>query len=205
VCAQRNIRKLLNVGGQSRGIPIPEHYKGWEHHLLDVDPRGNPDIVCDARELGSHPAKIYDAIYCSHNLEHYYRHEVPKVLRGFHHVLKDEGFAEIRVPDLGELMRIVVERQLDIDDFLYQSPAGPITVRDVIYGYAVEIETSGKDFFAHKTGFTRRSLLRVLYDCGFSHIYSGAGNLEIKAIAFKVPPSDRYRTLLGLAAPTAPM
>jgi hypothetical protein len=24
---------------------------GWEHVLLDLDPKGNPDIVCDAREL----------------------------------------------------------------------------------------------------------------------------------------------------------
>jgi hypothetical protein len=202
--AQSNIRKVLNVGGQSKEIPIPEHYRGWEHHLLDVDPRGNPDIVCDARELGSRPAKTYDAIYCSHNLEHYYRHEVPRVLRGFHHVLKDEGFAEIRVPDLGELMRTVVEQQLDIDDFLYQSPAGPITVRDVIYGYGVEIEIGGRDVFAHKTGFTRKSLLRVLHDCGFAHVYSGAENLEIIAIAFKAPPSDHYRALFGLGAPTAP-
>ena len=57
-------------------------------------------------------------------------------------------------------MRSCVERGLDIDDVLYQSPAGPITVLDVIYGYAAEIESSGQDFFAHKTGFTEKSLAR---------------------------------------------
>ena len=53
----------------------------------------------------------------------------------------------------------MVEKNLDIDDFLYQSPEGPITVRDVIYGYGAEIERSGNDFYAHKTGFTKKSLL----------------------------------------------
>jgi predicted SAM-dependent methyltransferase len=65
-------------------------------------------------------------VYCSHNLEHYYRHEVPWVLEGFLHLLRDGGFAHIRVPDIGELMRVTVERKLDIDDVLYHSPAGPI-------------------------------------------------------------------------------
>ena len=76
----------------------------------------------------------YDAVYCSHNLEHYYRHDVPKVLG---------GFADIRVPDLQALMKIVVEKNIDIDDFLYQSPARPITVRDVIYAEVLEENPAG--------------------------------------------------------------
>ena len=64
-------RRLLNVGGGSKTIAIPPHYAGWEHLLLDVDTKSAPDVVCDARELASLPAAQYDAIYCSHNLEHY--------------------------------------------------------------------------------------------------------------------------------------
>ncbi len=78
--AEQNIKKVLNVGGNSKDIPIPSQYSGWQHVLLDIDPRGNPDIVCDARELMSMSKNEYDAIYCSHNLEHYYRHDVRKVL-----------------------------------------------------------------------------------------------------------------------------
>ena len=29
--------RVLNVGGGSKEIPIPEHYEGWEHVLLDLD------------------------------------------------------------------------------------------------------------------------------------------------------------------------
>jgi SAM-dependent methyltransferase len=193
-------KKVLNVGGNNKDISIPDHYKGWEHALLDIDPRGNPDVVCDARELLGLDANTYDAVYCSHNLEHYYRHEVPKVLNGFYHVLKEDGFAEIRVPDLAELMRIVVENKLDIDDFLYQSPAGPITVRDVIYGYGVEIERSQSDYFAHKTGFTAKSLLRILNECGFGHLYSGTANISIRVLAFKATPNDYCQKLLNISA-----
>lgn len=191
-------KRVLNVGGNSKAIPIPAHYDGWQHILLDVDPKGRPDIVCDARVLTSQTPAAYDSVYCSHNLEHYYRHDVIKVLRGFLHVLKEGGFAYIRVPDMENLMKIVVQRQLDIDDFLYESPAGPITVRDVIYGYGSEIEASGNDFFAHKTGFTQKSLTAVLKDAGFRHVFAETGNLEVTAIAFKGKPAAYATTLLEL-------
>jgi hypothetical protein len=195
------VRKVLNVGGNSRNIALPAVYQGWEQVLLDIDPRGKPDIVCDARELSRLPGSEYDAVYCSHNLKHYYRHDGIKVLGGFQHVLKEDGFAHIRVPDIGKLMRVVVQKNLDIDDFLYQSPAGPITVRDVFYGYGVEIERSGHDFYAHKTGFTQKSLVALLRKAGFSHVFAGSRNLEIAAFAFKAALTAFAATLLKL--PTA--
>jgi hypothetical protein len=194
------MRKVLNVGGNSKDIPLPENYKGWDNVLLDIDPRGKPDVLCDARELTTQPRAAYDAVYCSHNLEHYYRHDVPKVLAGFRHVLKDQGFAHIRVPDMGEVMRQVVQKSMDIDDVLYQSPAGPITVRDVFYGYGLEIERSGNDFFAHKTGFTQKSLVLMLEGCGFPYVFSMTGNLEVTALAFKQKPEEYARQLFGLPA-----
>ena len=197
------MRKVLNVGGNSKTIALPPQYEGWEHVLLDIDPEGRPDIVCDARELSGLPAAQYDAVYCSHNLEHYYRHDAVRVLAGFRHVLKAEGFAHIRVPDIGEVMRTVVEKNLDIDDILYQSPAGPIAVRDVIYGYGAQIEHSGNDFYAHKTGYTRKALAAMLGRCGFSHVFMGAGNLEIFAYAFKGPPDAFAARLLKLSPPPA--
>jgi hypothetical protein len=192
------VKRVLNVGGGNRGIALPPVYQGWEHVLLDIDPRGGPDVVCDARELRTLKPAQYDAVYCSHNLEHYYRHDVPKVLAGFRHVLKESGFAEIRVPDLAELMQTVVRRGLDVDDLLYQSPAGPITVRDVLYGLGAEIERSGNDFWAHKTGFTKKSLTAMLVRCGFPIVYNGTGNFEVAAFAFKTPPIEEIRLLLNL-------
>lgn len=193
-----DVKKVLNVGGNSKAIPLPPQYVEFEHLLLDIDPRGLPDIVCDARKLKTLDAGQFDAIYCSHNLEHYYRHDVQEVLAGFLHVLKDGGFAHIMVPDINELMRITIERGLDIDDVLYQSPAGPIMVVDVLYGYSIEIERSGQHFFAHKTGFTQKSLQNAINKAGFTMCYSKNGNLEINAVAFKGSPDQLTRALFGL-------
>lgn len=192
------MKKVLNVGGNSKEIPLPPQYAQFEHLLLDIDSRGKPDIVCDARQLDTLESAQFDAVYCSHNLEHYYRHEVQKVLTGFFHVLKDGGFVHIRVPDIQEVMRIAVERNLDIDDPLYESESGPIMVLDVLYGFHAEIEQSGQDFYAHKTGFTQKSLLKALARAGFSKMYSAAGSLEINALAFKGAPDQAARTLFGL-------
>lgn len=197
-------RKVLNVGGNSKAIPLPPQYAGWEHHLLDIDPAGNPDIICDARELASLEPGQYDAIYCSHNLEHYYHHDVARVLAGFRHMLKPEGFAHIRVPDMAEVMRRAVEESLDLEDTLYESPMGPISVLDVIYGHGQQIERSGCEFFAHKTGFTRKSLAAALVRGGFTHAHISAQNLELVAFAFKQAPARPVAEMLGLAgAPDA--
>lgn len=193
------MKKVLNVGGNSKAIPLPAQYAGFEHILLDIDPTGAPDIVCDARKLTTLQAEQFDAVYCSHNLEHYFRHDVHGVLAGFQHVLKDGGFAHIRVPDMEAVMRACIEGGKDIDDVLYTSPSGPITVLDVIYGFGAKIQHSGVDFYAHKTGFTRKSLLKVLRQAGFSEIYTSAGDLELRAIAFKGTPDPAAKALFRLA------
>jgi ubiquinone/menaquinone biosynthesis C-methylase UbiE len=192
------LKKVLNVGGNSKAIPLPPQYAGWEHMLLDIDPTGKPDIVCDARKLETLDAAQFDAVYCSHNLEHYYRHDVQKVLAGFLHVLKEGGFAHIRVPDINAVMRVTIERGLDIDDVLYQASSGPIMVLDVLYGWSRKIEESGEEFFAHKTGFTQKSLLTALQKASFYKTYSNTGNLEVTAIAFKGEPNIELSQLFKL-------
>jgi hypothetical protein len=193
-------RRVLNVGGNNKKIPIPDCYSGWDHLLLDIDPRGKPDIVCDARNLHSLEGAQFDAVYCSHNLEHYYKHDCSKVLAGFLHVLKQDGFADIRVPDMMALMKRVGENDLDIEDVIYVAPGGPITVRDVIYGWSKEIERSGQDFYAHKTGFSDRSLTSALEQAGFGQVfpYLAPDILELRAIAFKTEASEPHWQLLGL-------
>jgi SAM-dependent methyltransferase len=192
--------RVLNVGGNNKAIGIPPYFSGWEHVLLDIDPKGRPDIVCDARLLATLPPAQYDAVYCSHNLEHYYTHDGMKVLQGFAHVLKAGGFAEIRVPDMESVMKAAVERDMDIEDILYVSPSGPISVRDVIYGWSVEIERSGVDFYAHKTGFTATSLKAALERTGFANVFPFVAKeaFELRALAFKTEPTDSQRALLGL-------
>jgi hypothetical protein len=192
------VRRVLNVGGGSKAIPIPSHYDGWEHVLLDIDSRQKPDVVCDARELATLPAELYDAVYCSHNLEHYRRHEVSRVLSGFAHVLRAHGFAEVAVPDLKAVFTQVLQSGLDLDSPLYQSDAGPITANDVIYGHGRQIAMSGNDFYAHKNSFTQQSLAGALRGAGFQWVFMGSGPYEIRALAFRQAPTDDQRASLRL-------
>ena len=194
-------RRVLNVGGGSKGVALPPHFRDWEQLLLDIDPRGGADLVCDARALReSVDANTFDAVYCSHNLEHYYRHDVDRVLQGFLHVLKADGFAEIRVPDIGELIKLLAKNDLDVEQEIYKAAIGSITAHDMLYGYAPEIEASGQDFYAHKTGFSRNSLIRALRTNGFREIYFAAplALLELHAFAFKTKADAALRTTLGL-------
>ena len=191
--------RVLNVGGGSKTVAIPAHFTQWQHVLLDINPAGGVDIALDARRLHELPAAAFDAVYCSHNLEHYYAHEVPRVLAGFAHVLKEEGFVELRVPDLEAVMAATVGRSLDVEDALYVSPAGKISVRDVLYGFGTEI-ARGNEHYAHKTGFTARSLARLLSAAGFGHVYPLAelGVFEMHVAAFRRPPDETVRSLLRL-------
>lgn len=195
-------RKVLNVGGAGKSIPIPPHYDGWIHHILDIDPRGGPDIVADARDLDRQVPGSYDAVYCSHNLEHYFHHDARKVLKGFLHVLNEDGFVEIKVPDILAVMKLVVSENFDLDDSILRGPQGPLQVRDVVWGFGTEIEASGKDFYAHKTGFSPKSLTAFLENAGFAEVFldgSGPERLEVAAIAFKRAGPNPHKASFGLA------
>ena len=195
------MKSVLNVGGGSKAIPIPDCYQGWQHVLLDINSRVDVDIAMDARLLGTLPPASYDAVFCSHNLEHYHRHHGLEVLRGIHHVLKPDGFLEIRVPDIGEVMRFAVKNNLGPDDTLYQVPRGPILLRDVLWGYHVEIESSGNDYYAHKTGFTPESLARFVAPIGFPIYAMQQHEFEIAALFFKQRPTDEQQRLFNLNVP----
>ena len=187
--------RVINVGGGG-SREIPAFYKGWDQDILDIDPAVKPDILCDAKKMRTLKAGKYDAVFCSHNLEHFYKHEVPAVLDGFMHVLKPEGFAQIAVPDMTSLFEAVKGR--DIDETWYTVPAGNISFHDVIYGWG-KMVGSGNEFFSHKCGFTEKSMTKVLTKAGFKKVFTAvdpAGNLH--AYAFKVPPSKSLMQRLGI-------
>lgn len=193
------IKKVLNVGGNNKTIPIPACFDGWQHDLLDIDPLGNPDILCDSREMWKLPPRQYDAVYCSHNLEHYFAHDVLKVLKGFRLILKKDGFAYIRVPNLLGVIQVMIKTGMELDGLLYLTPSGdPIAPLDVIYGYQKQIEHSGVDFFAHKTGFSESLLVKNLKQSGFSNIFCKHDDLEITAFAFNDKPTLEYVQMLNL-------
>ena len=98
------------------------------------------------------------------------------------------------------VLKAMVSRNMDIEDVLYTATAGPISVHEVIYGWGIEIERSGLDFYAHKRGFTVKSLTAALEQAGFQRIMTAVTDtgFEIRALAFKMEPTEAQKATFGL-------
>lgn len=70
------------------------------------------------------------------------------------------------------------------EDVLLQSPAGPITGLDMIYGYRPALKEC--PHMAHKTGFVEASLHKAIELAGFSESYTRRlGNYNLMGIGKK--------------------
>ncbi len=139
----------------------------WNEVRLDIDETVKPDIVASLTDMSCVEDSSHDAIYSSHNIEHVYPYEVGIVLKEMYRVLNDDGFVIITCPDLQEVSKFIAE-----DKFvepLYESPAGPISPVDIVYGLRKALQ-EGKHYMAHKTGFTAKVLAGELRLAGFPSI-----------------------------------
>ncbi len=184
-------KTVLNVGcGYPLRQKLHRHFHGanWREIRLDLDPAVQPDIVCSITEMSPVAADSVDAIWSSHNLEHLQRHEVPLALAEFIRVLKPGGFALLTLPDLRQVARLVVEDRLE--DQAYTSLSGPITALDMIFGHSASL-AQGNPFMAHRTGFTARTLQRLLIQAGFVEVTLRQGtSFDLWATAHKPTPNQ---------------
>ena len=140
---------------------------GWREIRVDINPSTKPDIVASMTDLSAVESNSADAIWNSHALEHLFAHEVPIALKEFLRVLRPGGHVLMRMPDLQKAAALL----LDIGPHAaaYQSPSGPITPVDVLFGHTASI-AKGETFMAHKTGFTRDSIIQHLKTAGFQNV-----------------------------------
>lgn len=193
--------RVLSVGSGNEAGEMPPWFNGWEVTRLDVNPACEPDLLMDARDLHNQMPVQFDAVFCSHNLEHYYPHEGGRVVSGMRHVLKPDGFVDAYVPNIGRLLQVAGKREWDLDTFMYQSPGGPILLHDMIYGYSKLVEfTEAAEWYAHKQGFSARTISLLFTRCGFARTYIQETDTDIRACAFKMTPSEERLVELGLAA-----
>jgi len=180
------LKTVLNVGcGYPARQKLHRHFhgQGWREIRLDLDPAVHPDIVCSMTDMSSVADNAIDAVWSSHNLEHLQRHEVPLALREFIRVLKPHGLLLLTIPDLQQVARLVVEDELE--DQAYFSPSGPITPLDMIFGHTASL-ARGNPYMAHRTGFTARTLQKVLIEAGFVEISLRPGtSFDLWATAYK--------------------
>lgn len=146
----------LHVGSGHSSLPT------WLAHYdevrLDIDPGCKPDIVANMLDLGE--IGPFDLVYCSHALEHLYPHDVPRALSEFKRVLRPGGALIAFVPDLEGISAT--------EDVVYESPCGPITGLDMIYGKISYLAEA--PYMAHHTGFVSETLARTLEEAGFQGV-----------------------------------
>ncbi len=178
----QTLKKVLHVGCSTRPIIEPFSTPEWQEVRLDIDPTVSPDIVASMTDLSMIADGEFDAIWSSHNIEHLYAHEVTQALKEFYRVLKNGGGVHLLCPDLQTIAEYVAKGNLE--GLLYQSPAGPISPLDTIYGLRSAIRM-GNHFMAHRTGFTAYTLANHLKAAGFSEIYSKRTEFDLAASGFK--------------------
>lgn len=184
---------LLHVGcGTAPAHRMPDVFKGsdWTEVRLDIDPGVNPDIVADVADMNVVRSGTVDAVWSSHNLEHLETHAVPAALQEMRRVLKPGGFLLLHMPDLMRLAELVVDGKLET--VMYDSPAGPITPLDMLFGHGRSLE-NGNHYMAHRTGFTQERLGNLLLEAGFAEARVVRGtSFDLWAVAVNAStPADQ--------------
>ncbi|MCL6689231.1 methyltransferase domain-containing protein [Pseudomonas sp. R3.Fl] len=149
-------------------LPPLFHQGEWQEIRLDIDESVYPDIVASMLDMSIVEDGTVSAIYSSHNVEHLFPHEVPIALAEFRRVLRLDGVAVVKCPDVLSVAKAIVESE-SVETTLYDSPSGPIAALDILYGHR-EALAEGNHFMAHKTAFTARSLARALFGAGFQQV-----------------------------------
>ena len=180
----RAMRRVLNAGSGPPGansLPLAFDRFGWKELRIDIDPRNGADCVGSIADMRSFIEDAsFDAIWCSHCLEHLYDHEAEPALSEFKRILRDDGFALISSPNMDAIAKLLVSE--DIESVAYVAPAGPIRLLDMIFGHSRSIE-AGHAHMAHKTGFTADRLGRMATKAGFSETRVLEGdNLDLWAV-----------------------
>ncbi len=207
---QQAVADVLHVGcGVQDSEKLHRMFRGagWREIRLDIDPDVEPNVVASITDMQVIPDAAVNAVYSSHNVEHLYPHEVPLALREMHRVLKPNGFAFIKLPDLQEVARFIADGKPE--ETLYISPMGAIAPLDILYGHRPSLAI-GNTFMAHHTGFTGPTLACALIAAGFAAVMvqRDLATFSLTAVAFRQQPDVeqtaawRVRLVPATARPT---
>jgi SAM-dependent methyltransferase len=179
-----NQRQLLHAGCGPKGSELPPDLRSYHEVRLDADAGVNPDILASIVAMPAVPTESFDAVYCSHTLEHLFPHEVALALKEFHRVLKEDGLLLVYVPDLQSVGAMLAQDKAD--EPIYLSAIGPVTPLDMIYGHRASV-AAGQVLMAHKTGFTASVMRRALALAGFPNPEIRRDRIHLMVRAIKEP------------------
>lgn len=169
---------LLNIGcGKSHISRTRSFFNDWQEIRADLYEE-DADVRCDLVSMEGIRDQSFDCVWASHVLEHQYWHEVPMALNNIMRVLRNDGFAVIKVPDIGIIADRIKDSLIEPIPNLYG--LAPI---DFLYG-ARDRHLSGGIGELHKTGFTVKSLSMFLSELKIP-AFIQEFNYEITAVCYK--------------------
>jgi predicted SAM-dependent methyltransferase len=178
-------KAVLHVGcGSRRPNALHKSFRSdqWREIRLDFNPEAQPDIVASMTDMSVVADESVDAVWNSHALEHLFAHEVPIALQEFHRVLRPGGHLLMRMPDLQKVAESVLS--VGPSGVAYESPSGPITPLDMLYGHGASI-SRGEHGMQHKTGFTVESIAVLLQAAGFASAKTESRSFDLWVLAVK--------------------
>lgn len=196
------MQKFLHVGcGHNKKDRTTRVFSGndWQEVRFDIDESVGPDLIGTILDMETVDTASVDAVYSSHNIEHVYPHEVPLALNEFYRVLKPSGYLVVTCPNLQAVCEFVSQDKLT--EPIYNSPAGPISPIDILYGLRPAL-ARGNHYMAHKCGFTEKVLVGTMRNSGFRSVASrkrGIPFVDLWAIGTKqeVPDEAIHALAMG--------
>ena len=168
----------------------------WRETRLDIDEDVSPDVVGNLTNLSMFNAGSFNAIYSAYSIDFIHPHEVPIAFREFHRVLKHDGFVVIRCSDIQRVCELVAQDKLL--ETIYESPVGPVSPIDMLYGNRKQI-AKGNKHMTKKGGFTYSVLNNSLGEAGFQIRYGGRikNSWALAVVAFKQKKSEEEIKILA--------
>jgi len=154
----------------------------WTVKTYDAEPKIEADYTGHIFKMDAIEDNSIDALWCQQIMQRYYMPHVLEALKEFKRVMRDDALLYINVPD-GQL----AAAHLAHENFykpLYETPAGPITAVDIVYGYQKAI-LAGNRHMAHHSVFSLKQLGTLLRDAGFSDVKVHRRGYVIHASAYK--------------------
>lgn len=154
-------KTILNVGFggcRLKDSIFTEDLPQYREITLDKDIKYSPDLIADVNNISHIPNGYVDIVYMSHVLEHIHFFEVPILLKELLRITKPGGFVRVVTPNLKAVSHSLNTGNLL--ETLYESPGGPVTGMDMIYGSRTS-SFRGNDFMIHKCGFTEEVFTKI--------------------------------------------
>ena len=172
-------RKLNEILEQGKPIKLEigsgpvKGKNGW----TTLDLTYQVDIYWDLLEGIPFPDNTVSEIYSSHVFEHFYYHDLMKLLKDCYRVLKPGGVINACVPDASIYIKAYSQPENFDESYMAFSPAVISNERMDIVNYIAYMDGH------HRYMFDQNNLLRVLSTAGFVDIHSRSfdPNLDLDA------------------------